>query len=263
MIDPRFAARGTPPTLQKSPRINVGESERTASLAAGAILAVFGITRQSFPGWIIAGVGGAMLYRGFTGHCHMYDALDIDTATDEARALHVEQAFLINRTPEDLYGYWRDLTNLPRIMTHLQSVTAIDERRSHWVAHAPRIAGGSVEWDAEIISDEPNRLIAWRSLVGADVDNSGEVRFARAPGDRGTEVHVTMKYAPPGGRLGQLVATLSGENPNKQLRDDLRTFKRVMELGEAPTTVGQSHGTCTGTGVRSPATRNSVLPNAS
>lgn len=249
------------PMLPRPRHQNVGDSERTASVVAGAILATLGLARRSLPGSIVAAVGGAMVYRGVTGHCHLYDALDIDTASDTARALEIEQTFLINRPAAELYAYWRDFNNLPKIMTHLESVRVIDERRSHWVAKAPRIVGGTVEWDAEVVRDEPNVAIAWRSLPNADVDNSGEVRFVPALGDRGTQVHVSMKYAPPGGRLGQLVATLSGENPNAQIREDLRKFKRVMEVGEAPTIVGQPRGTCTGHGMRSPPSRNSVNPN--
>lgn len=254
--------RGGAPPLPKRPGQNVGDSERAASAVAGVIVAAVGLSRGSLPGLICAGVGGALIYRGVTGHCPASAALGVDTAEDTQRALEVEQTFLINRPAAELYAYWRDLTNLPKIMTHLDEVRVVDEVRSHWVAHAPRIYGGHVEWDAEIVRDVPDAAIAWRSVPGGDVDNSGEVRFVPALGDRGTQVHVSMRYAPPGGRLGQLVATLAGEGPNAQVREDLRTFKRVMEVGEAPTIVGQSHGTCTGRGMRSPPSRDSVMPNA-
>src|SRR5690606_20287631 len=123
------------------------------------------------------------------------------------RGVRVEQAFLINRPAEELYRFWRDFQNLPKVMSHLKEVRAIDDRRSHWVASAPAVAGGSVEWDAEVTRDEPGAAIAWRSLPGSDVDTVGEVRFAQAPGDRGTEVHVTMAYVPPAGRVGHWVAS--------------------------------------------------------
>ena len=221
---------------------NVGSSERAISTAAGAILAIAGISRRSLPGLIIAAVGGGLIHRGVTGYCHGYGALGINTAEGESDAaapedyfkhgIHVEQAFTVNKTPWELYQYWRDFTNLPKIMSHLESVTVIDDKRSHWVAKAPAIAGGKVEWDAEIINDEPNALIAWRSLADADVDNAGSVRFVPAPGDRGTEVKVVIDYIPPAGRLGKWVAKLFGEAPDQQIEDDLRKFKRVMETGQ-------------------------------
>jgi uncharacterized membrane protein len=257
---PREAASPESQRSQES-SVNVGSAERSVSIAAGAILALLGIARRGVPGLLSGGVGAAMLYRGVSGHCHMYGALGLDTARPERsgrsaqadiaeRGIHVEQAFLINRSSEDLYGYWRNFENLPSIMTHLQSVQVLDERRSHWVATAPRIAGGKVEWDAEITQDEPNARIAWRSLPGSAVDCIGEIRFSQALGDRGTEVHVTMGYVPPAGRLGHWVAKLFGEAPRRQMHDDLRSFKRLMETGEIPTVVGQPRGTCTGRGKR-------------
>ncbi|MFP5261342.1 MAG: SRPBCC family protein [Blastocatellia bacterium] len=136
----------------------------------------------------------------------------------------------INRPPEEVYRFWRDFQNLPRFMTHLESVQVTGDNRSHWVAKAP--AGATVEWDAEIVEDRPNEVISWRSLEGADVDNSGSVRFERAPGGRGTEVRVEIAYDPPGGVLGTTVAKLFGEEPEQQLKDDLYRFKQVMETGE-------------------------------
>jgi uncharacterized membrane protein len=230
--------------------VNVSETERAVSVAAGSILAMVGIARRGLPGLIIGALGGGLIYRGATGHCPLYAALDVEAPPADERGIHVEQAFIINRSPEDLYGFWRNFENLPRIMEHLELVRVIDDRRSHWVARAPRIAGGQVEWDAEIISDEPNRLIAWRSLPGSQVDNAGAIRFAPAMGDRGTEVHVFMNYVPPGGLLGNLIAKFSGENPKRVVREDLRNFKRLMETGDILTVQGQPRGTCTGEGER-------------
>jgi len=141
----------------------------------------------------------------------------------------VQQVVTIKKPPEELYRFWRDFTNLPRIMDHLESVTVEDGKRSHWRARAP--AGNSVEWDAEIINDEPNRVIAWRSLENASVANAGSVRFIPAADNRGTEVRVTLDYIPPAGRAGAIVAKLFGEEPSQQVKDDLRRFKSVMENG--------------------------------
>ena len=146
------------------------------------------------------------------------------------RDMRVTKAITVNRSPDEVYGFWRDFENLPRFMDHLESVQVNGGKRSHWKAKAP--AGKSVEWDAEIVDDRPNELIAWRSVQGADVDNAGSVRFKPAPGGRGTEVHVEMEYAPPGGVIGATVAKLFGEEPEQQVGADLRAFKQVMETGE-------------------------------
>jgi len=154
------------------------------------------------------------------------------------------ESFLIDKPAEELYAFWRDVENLPRIMTHLKSVQRLDDRKSHWIATAPAIVGGSVEWDAEISSDQPNSHIAWRSLPGSGLENEGSVEFKRAPGERGTAVRVSLKYAPPVGAAGRWIAKLFGSEPESLIREDLRSFKRLMEIGEVLTTNGQPRGSC-------------------
>ena len=155
-------------------------------------------------------------------------------------AVEIRRATTIGKPRPVVYGFWRRFENLPRFMDHLRSVTEAGDGTSHWVAKAP--AGREFAWDAEIVEDRPNELIAWRSLEGADVPNSGEVRFVDAPAGRGTEVHVTLTYDPPAGAAGAAVAKLFGEEPDQQVSEDLRRFKRVMETGEIATTEGQPSG---------------------
>ena len=146
------------------------------------------------------------------------------------QGIHAKASCIVNRPPEEVYSFWRNLENLPRFMKHLESVHDMGNGRSHWVAKGP--AGMSVEWDATIIADVPNEVITWRSLEDSDVDNAGAVRFEAAPGGRGTIVKVNIQYNPPAGVIGATVAKLFGEEPQQQLDDDLRRFKQVMEVGE-------------------------------
>jgi uncharacterized membrane protein len=235
--------------------VNVGQTERWASALAGGALAIYGLTRRTWGGAVLALVGGTLIYRGSTGHCHMYDLLGVNTAgeTDNplvsvpaGKGTKVEKSVTINRSPEEVYRFWRNFENLPRFMNHLESVTTTGEGRSHWVAKAP--AGKTVEWDAEIYNEKENELIAWRSLEGADVDNAGSVRFEPAPDGRGTIVRVTLKYDPPAGKLGALVAKLFGEEPAQQIEEDLERFKQVMETNDASATGSQSSGLSAGAG---------------
>jgi uncharacterized membrane protein len=149
-------------------------------------------------------------------------------------------AITVRRPREEVYGFWRDVENLPRFMIHLESVQVIDQRRSHWTARGP--VGKAIEWDARIVDDRPGSLIVWRSSDGATVRNSGSVRFADAPGGRGTEVHVELRFDPPGGVVGAAFARLLGEHPDQQIRDDLRRFKQVLETGEVVRSEGSPEG---------------------
>jgi uncharacterized membrane protein len=144
--------------------------------------------------------------------------------------IRTKRSITVGKPVEKVYAFWRDFQNLPQFMRHLESVTVIDERLSHWVAKAP--AGKSVEWDAEMTEDRDNELISWRSLPGSQVYNAGTVRFQPAPGGRGTEVRVEFEYDPPFGKLGSKIAMLFREEPGQQVMDDLRHLKQVMETGE-------------------------------
>lgn len=161
-----------------------------------------------------------------------------------AEGIHFTRSFTINRQPDVVYGFWRKLENLPRFMRHLESVEVLDDRRSRWRAKAP--AGMHVSWDAEIVDDQPNERLAWRSIEGSTIPNRGSVRFVPAPGARGTEVHVDLEYAVPGGRLTSLLAKLFGEEPEQQVDDDLRRLKQLLEAGEIASSGAPA-------GLRSPA----------
>lgn len=240
-------------TQQEEREHEASGGESAASITAGAIVAALGLSRKSLPGMLCAGLGGLLVYNGFTGRWPgflqglMEPGTDPQRDEDHSRGVRIMQAMLINKSPEELYRFWRNFENLPRAMKHLRRVQVLNDRRSRWTARGPM--GKEVEWEAEIVRDDLNQLIEWRSAPGSTIDTSGQVRFAKGLGDRGTEVHVYMTYTPPGGKVGHFMASLFGENPKRAIREDLRNFKRLMELGEILTIEGQPHGTCSGEGV--------------
>jgi uncharacterized membrane protein len=157
----------------------------------------------------------------------------------------VATSVTVRRPRAEVYAFWHDFANLPAFMDHLETVVVIaGENRSRWTARLP--VGRKVEWDATVVDDVPDSLIVWESLEGSDVKNSGAVRFADAPGDRGTEIHLELHYDAPGGPAGARVAKLLGEDPGSQVRNDMRRFKQVMETGE----IVRSDSTPEGPGAR-------------
>jgi uncharacterized membrane protein len=242
-------------------------TSRTLLRVAGAreVAAGLGIlTRQRPTGWVWSRVAGDMMdlsmlgaamNRNHTDRARLnaatvavlgVTALDIVTGQGlssqqrgpaaesgsgaKSAGIRVKRSVTIGRPRQEIYSFYHDFQNLPRFMRYVESVVDTGNGRSHWVVKAP--GGFSVEWDAEITADQPDDLIAWRSLEKADVDNAGIVRFIDAPGSRGTEVHVDLRYDPPGGALGAAFAKLFGKDPNVRVEDDLRRFKQVMEVGE-------------------------------
>jgi uncharacterized membrane protein len=258
-IEERLTAAGVNPQeltgedlTGSAPTPNVGQAERWACAVGGGALALYGATRGSLGGIALALVGAALVQRGVTGHCNLYEAMNFSTAGDGPlrnsenvsvpgeRGTKVEKSIVVNRPAAELYGFWRNFENLPRFMNHLESVRRMSGDRSHWVAKAP--AGTSVEWDAEVYNEKEGELIAWRTLEGSQVASAGSVRFEPAPGGGGTLVRVSLKYDPPGGKLGSLVARLFGENPEQQIEEDLARFKQMMEGNMASVNEGQSAG---------------------
>ncbi len=153
------------------------------------------------------------------------------------RGVKLEEAVTINRSPEELYQFWRNFENLPRFMHHVKSVQNLGDGRSHWVVEGP--VGMTVEWDAEIVNEVENEVIGWRSLPNAIVDHAGSVHFNQLPAGRGTEVKVVLKYDPPGGQIGHWAAKFLGEDPQKQIKEDLSHFKQLLEAGEVPVAESQ------------------------
>ncbi len=237
---------------------NVSPTERLVSGVAGGALIALGAKRGDALGVILSIVGGGLALRGATGHCQVYDAMDINTADEShtrklsagskkspftnsvtSSKIHVKKSVTINKSPAELYQFWRNFENLPKFMTHLESVTVTGEKTSFWKAKAP--FGTTVEWNAEITSDVENERIGWKSAEGADVANTGVVEF-NPTSNRGTEVRVVLTYEAPGGKLGATIAKLFGEEPSQQVYGDLYRFKSMMEAGELIKVEGQTSG---------------------
>lgn len=227
--------------LRRTAETNVSENERWLSLLGGSGLVAYGLVRRDKAGLALAALGGGLMWRGASGHCGMYQTLGINTS-DRGYAkgtgskagvpyelgIRVDHEMRIARPVHELYGFWRNLENLPRFMRHLEHVKVIDERRSHWVVKGP--AHMSVGWDAEIVNEVENQVIGWRSLPGSQVDIGGSVRFES--GENGESiVRVSLQYNPPAGVLGAMLARRFGEDPREQIREDLCRFKELMETG--------------------------------
>jgi uncharacterized membrane protein len=215
--------------------INVGDTERILSAIAGVALLAVGLRRPRVRR-LLWPIGGSLIGRAVTGRSTVNYVLGRNSAQprrtspvaslEAGSGTRIERSVIVARPADELYHFWRDFTNLPRFMDNLEAVRVLDEDRSHWVAKGP--AGMRVEWDATIHNEIEGELIAWRSLPGADVDQAGSVHFVPA-GDGMTEVRVVLRYRPRGGKVGDSLARLLGDDPDQQVGDDLRRFKQVVE----------------------------------
>lgn len=233
-------------------RLPYSTARNWSGLLVGTALMLLGLRQRRPGGLALSALGsGLLLKSAINSHWFAGLADHLGQSTQGApqpgaihhiakHGLTIERTIVVQRPPETLYRFWRDFANLPRFMQHLRSVTVLDDQHSHWVVNAP--AGLAVEWDAQILREIENELIAWCSLENADVDNTGLVHFEPLPGDRGTRVKVILRYEPPAGKVGAAFAKLLGQDPDQQVREDLRRFKQLMEAGEVPTTTHQPVG---------------------
>jgi len=194
---------------------HIPQAQRLPPAAQQAVLALVG-------GVALLGIGLKLTSRRRSS--------DTRVALAGPRGLRVKEAIRLELPIQDVYRYWRRLENLPTFMTHLESVTERSPRQSHWVAKGP--AGLTVEWDAEIINDVDNQLIAWRSLPGSTIVTAGSVNFDTVRSGRSTQVTVNLQYQPPAGKAGAMIAALFGRAPSQTIREDLRVLKQRMEAGE-------------------------------
>ncbi|MEO7933934.1 MAG: YgaP-like transmembrane domain [Chthoniobacterales bacterium] len=210
---------------------NVSHAERIGSLVAGSALIVLGLAKRSTSGVLLSLVGGLLVHRGVTGHCRGYAVLGVDTARHDHRGVpgnhghKIERSIRIHRPANEIFTFWRNLENIPKFMARVKFVEASSGQLSHWVAKGP--GGVTVEWDAEVINEHPDQMIAWQSLPGAEIESAGSVWFT--PHGDMTEVKLSMQYHPPMGAIGDVVTKFLGDLPDREIEEDLARLKQLME----------------------------------
>src|SRR5689334_3812022 len=218
--------------------INVGDAERIASGTLGALLLAGGASRR-FPGGAAAGVlGGALLFRGVSGHCHLYEALHLTSAdrrqaqaaADPGRSVRVQRTVTVNRPASELYQLLRDPQNLQRVMAFFAHITTDAAGTTHWTMRTP--IGKTLRWDTRGVDDRPGELLSWESTGGSLVRNRGSIRFAPATGHRGTSMTLELAFEPPGGRLGRAAARMLSAVPKAIAFKVLQRIKNLAETGE-------------------------------
>lgn len=221
----------TEKTLQTRVPIDAADIEHIAALTTGGLLFLTGIRKGGFLGFLFRVGGAALIWRGQHGYRRLSNALGVpmpDTLTGTTRhAPRIDASVTIDRPRQELYRIWRHLENLPVFMTHLVKVVELSDTRSRWVAQGP--AGTVVTWDAKIIRDEENEVIAWSTYEGSGVDTAGSVHFEDSA--NGTRIRVRLRYDPPADLLGAFLARLLGNDPQRQIQHDLARFKQIMEVG--------------------------------
>ena len=212
--------------------INVGNNERILSAAVGAFLLSSGINnlfRHPLSALVKTALGGALLYRGASGHCPVYSSMGKTRGVTHTQAINIRTNLIVNKPKDEVYSFWRKLENLPLFMKHLASVTEIDSKHSHWEAVIPGNIG-KIKWNAEIVKEEPGYMIGWQSIPNSMINNAGKVTFHDALNGQGTELEVVITYHAPAGEIGAGIAKLMNPVAEKVIRQDVMNFKEYIEM---------------------------------
>lgn len=218
--------------------------KRVIAVVLGGALLVRGLRRRSLRGIAMALVGGGLLYRTLGGTDRTKEQLGPRTAMDSRReeqfgaadTMQVSRSITVGKPADKLYETWRDPDEFSRIMGHFAEVTSSDGDHWHWTVHGP--VGRDVSWESRIVTAEPGEFLQWETTDDAMVPNRGSVRFRSAPGDRGTEVTLSVRFDPPGGTLGNAVLERLEIAPETLVATALRRFKSLAETGEIATLKG-------------------------
>lgn len=202
--------------------------QRLASVTGGLLLIGSALGRNSSRPLLRTLVGGFLLYRGLAGRRSMSEVYHSWEKVTAGRSLNIRCSMVINKPREEVFSMWRNLSNLPLFMKHLQSVTEQDETYSDWVMQMPG-GVGTLQWQAEIVKERPGEMIAWQSLPGSSVKNAGKIGFRDALGGQGTTVDVVLTYHAPLGKAGEQIAKLFTPVFKKMIEQDIRGFKDFVE----------------------------------
>lgn len=206
---------------------NVGTFERTVSMFAGTWMLYHAFKDKS---WLEGSVAGYLIFRGATGHCAAYSAMGKHTVHGHSRNVNIQTTVRVNRPRNEVYAFWRRLENLPLFMKHIETITELDNSTSEWTAKLPGSLS-PISWKSEIMKDEPGKLIGWQSLPKSDIYNAGRVDFTDI-GNAATEVHAVISYRAPLGLAGEGVAKLLNPLFENVVREDIKSFKRIMEASK-------------------------------
>lgn len=217
--------------MEKRSNINVSDTERIASVLAGAYVMYRSLQRTPKNYAAIASAG-LLLYRGVTGYCPAYAAAGKKRLPDPIHNINIETTVIVNRPVDTVYSFWRRLENLPLFMKHLKSVKQKEDGKSDWEAYLPGEIG-SIHWEARIVREIPGEVIAWNSTDNSTIENAGKVTFNDL-GELGTAVHVVISYQAPLGIAGQKVLALFTPAFEKMIRNDIVNFKEYVETGKLP-----------------------------
>ncbi len=212
---------------EKTNVINVSEHGRIISAATGTLLYVASLTFKKNKAGNLMRYGALyLIYRGLSGNCPISVAIKKNDVQKHLPAVNIRTAFNVNAPRKMVYDTWRDLEKLPHFLKHIKKIKVMDDKHSHWVMKTPGKIP-VVEWNAEIIEQEGERELSWRSLPGSMIETAGKLNFSDI--GNSTQVNVLITYRPPAGYIGSIIAKYLNPTFKKYVEEDVFKFKNYIE----------------------------------
>ena len=228
--------------------VNVHHNERLLSALAGGLALAWGLSQRSTIAKAAALIGSGLVYRGVSGHCHMYQAIGVSTADDGPErtllpSMHAQRAahprhfevirdVTIQKSPAEIYQAWKQPETLAQIMGHFAEISPVSEGIMRWTIEDP--LGRSHSWDVELVEDVPGERLRWQSREGSQIIKRGTLDLRSAPGNRGTEARLHLHFERPEGLLGDVLTKVLGPVPGAAAQRALRNLRCLLEAGELP-----------------------------
>ena len=224
--------------------MNLHKLERVGSSVLGALMVAGGLKRRSIGGLAAVLTGSGLLYRGISGHCHVYQALGISTArrtltdavAEASRERRVQRIVTVDKPAAELYALWRDPATLRQVMAPFANLSPAADEGIRWSLRSP--LGRLCVWTSQVVEEREGELLRWESIEGSKMIAGGMLRLAPALGNRGTRVSLSLRFEPPPGLIGHALFSTLRVVPNTISRKALQRFKSLAETGEIPTTEG-------------------------
>jgi uncharacterized membrane protein len=220
-------------------RVNMPERERQVFFVGGLALLVVAALRRGWLGLGFGSLGASLIYQSMAGISPIYQLLGKNRAVHDESArisvpheqgIHIRARITIHRPAEEIYNFLRNFNNLPLFLPQLKSMTIYDDLHSRWTLYGPM--NKLLKWDIEIVNDEPNRVIAWRTASNPYLSHAGAVRLKPSETEWGTDVSIEMEYMPFGGKVAAMLLAMLGQSPEDDISHGLWRLKRLMELSE-------------------------------
>ncbi len=212
------------PGYKQEHRVNLGDNQRILSAVGGSLLLYFVAKKHTINSLLLLG-GGYLLYRAISGHCPVTASVKRNSRK-LGNNINIRGSAVVNRPVSEIYAFWRDSRNIPKMLRHIGRIEVADDGTAIWGMDLPDI--GEVSWRTRILRERQDRELSWHSMEGAAIEQMGKVNFSPTPGG-GTRVEVVLSYRAPAGPIDERLERLLTPAFRQKIEEEIRQMPEFFE----------------------------------